>query len=53
VVKRIGAAGVRIVLGVPSILGSLMADPNKVPKVMETFMKMKKFDIEALKSAAR
>ena len=38
---------------VPSILGSLMADPNKAPKVMEAFMKMKKFDIEALKSAAR
>jgi predicted 3-demethylubiquinone-9 3-methyltransferase (glyoxalase superfamily) len=37
---------------VPSILGSLMADPSKAPKVMEAFMKMKKFDIEALKTAA-
>ncbi|RYE26240.1 MAG: VOC family protein [Sphingobacteriaceae bacterium] len=37
---------------VPSILGSLMSDPNKAPKVMEAFMKMKKFDIEALKKAA-
>jgi predicted 3-demethylubiquinone-9 3-methyltransferase (glyoxalase superfamily) len=37
---------------VPSILGSLMSDPSKAPKVMEAFMKMKKFDIEALKLAA-
>ncbi len=37
---------------IPSILGSLMADPNKAPKVLEAFMKMKKFNIEALKSAA-
>lgn len=37
---------------VPSVLGSLMSDPNKAPKVMEAFMKMKKFDIEALKSVA-
>lgn len=37
---------------VPSILGSLMTDPEKAPKVMEAFMKMKKFDIEAIKRAA-
>lgn len=37
---------------VPSILGSLMSDPAKAPKVTEAFMKMKKFDIEALKRAA-
>jgi len=37
---------------VPSILGSLMTDPEKAPKVMEAFMKMTKFDIEAIKRAA-
>jgi predicted 3-demethylubiquinone-9 3-methyltransferase (glyoxalase superfamily) len=37
---------------VPAILGKLMSDPIKAPKVMEAFMKMKKFDIEALKNAA-
>ncbi|MBB5637979.1 putative 3-demethylubiquinone-9 3-methyltransferase (glyoxalase superfamily) [Pedobacter cryoconitis] len=37
---------------VPSILGSLMTDPEKAPKVMNAFMKMKKFDIEELKKAA-
>lgn len=37
---------------VPSILGSLMTDPNKAPKVMEAFLKMTKFDIEAIKRAA-
>ncbi len=35
----------------PSILGELMSDPVKAPKVMNAFMKMKKFDIEALKKA--
>ena len=37
---------------VPSILGSLMSDPEKAPKVTAAFLKMKKFDIEALKKAA-
>ncbi len=37
---------------VPSILGSLMSDPEKAPKVMEAFMKMTRFDIEALRKAA-
>ena len=36
---------------VPSILGGLMSDPARAPRVMEAFMKMKKFDIEALKNA--
>lgn len=33
---------------VPSILGSLMSDPVKGPKVAQAFMKMKKFDIQSL-----
>lgn len=37
---------------VPSILGSLMSDPVKAPKTMYAFMQMKKFDIEALVTAA-
>ena len=37
---------------VPTILGSLMSDPAKAPAVMAAFMKMKKFDIEKLVSAA-
>lgn len=36
----------------PSIMPSLMSDPVKAPKVMEAFMKMKKFDIETIKKAA-
>jgi len=36
---------------VPSILGELMADPKKGQRVVQAFMKMKKFDIEALKNA--
>ena len=36
---------------VPSILGKLMSDPEKAPKVMYAFMQMKKFDIEKLKEA--
>lgn len=36
---------------VPSILGKLMNDPEKAPKVMYAFMQMKKFDIEKLMSA--
>jgi predicted 3-demethylubiquinone-9 3-methyltransferase (glyoxalase superfamily) len=36
---------------VPSILGELMSDPARSQKVMNAFMKMKKFDIEGLKNA--
>ncbi len=36
---------------VPTILGSLMSDPAKAPKVMEVIMKTKKFSIEELVSA--
>jgi predicted 3-demethylubiquinone-9 3-methyltransferase (glyoxalase superfamily) len=36
---------------VPDILGELMSDPAKAPRVMQAFMKMRKFDIEALKNA--
>lgn len=36
---------------VPSVLGKLMSDPVKRPKVMEAFLKMKKFDIEKLMQA--
>lgn len=36
---------------VPSILGKLMSDPEKGQKVMQAFMKMKKFDIQALLDA--
>ena len=37
---------------VPAILGDLMSDVNKSPKVMEAFLKMKKFDIGKLISAS-
>ena len=36
---------------VPTILGELMSDPKKSPRVIEAFMKMKKFDIQTLKDA--
>lgn len=36
---------------VPRILGELMADPEKAPRVVDAFMKMSKFDIEILKNA--
>lgn len=35
----------------PVILGDLMSDPQRAPRVMEAFMKMKKFDIEKLVNA--
>lgn len=35
---------------VPEILGSLMSDKDKGPRVVEAFMKMKKFDIATLVS---
>jgi predicted 3-demethylubiquinone-9 3-methyltransferase (glyoxalase superfamily) len=36
---------------VPTILGQLMSDPEKSGRVMQAFMKMKKFDIEGLINA--
>lgn len=38
---------------VPEILGTLMSDRDKGPNVMQAFLKMKKFDIEALILAAK
>lgn len=36
---------------VPTVLPRLLSDPEKAPRVMEAFMKMKKFDIAALEQA--
>lgn len=36
---------------VPAILGALMRDKEKAPRVMQAFMQMTKFDIEKLKQA--
>jgi predicted 3-demethylubiquinone-9 3-methyltransferase (glyoxalase superfamily) len=36
---------------VPTVLGKLMTDDEKAPRVMQVFMKMKKFDIAALMNA--
>lgn len=36
---------------VPAILGKLMSDPSKAKRVMESFLKMKKFDIKTLEEA--
>lgn len=36
---------------VPAILGKLLADKKKAPKVTEAFLKMQKFDIEKLLNA--
>ena len=36
---------------VPAMLGELMSNPNNRQRVMQAFMKMKKFDIETLKNA--
>lgn len=36
---------------VPTALGQLMSDPDKAPRVVQAFMKMKKFDIEQLMQA--
>lgn len=36
---------------VPAILGKLMSDPEKGQRVVQAFLKMKKFDIEKLKNA--
>jgi predicted 3-demethylubiquinone-9 3-methyltransferase (glyoxalase superfamily) len=38
---------------VPSILGELMNNPEKAPKVMYAFMQMSKFDIATLKEASK
>ncbi|MEJ7769460.1 MAG: VOC family protein [Chitinophagaceae bacterium] len=36
---------------VPAILGELMSNPERGQRVMQAFMKMKKFDIKALQDA--
>ena len=36
---------------VPAVLGKLMSDPEKAPRVVEAFMKMTKFEIEPLLNA--
>ena len=36
---------------VPEILGELMSDPTRSRRVMDAFMQMNKFDIEALRNA--
>ena len=36
---------------VPAILGKLMSDPEKAPRVIQAFLQMKKFDIEKLRQA--
>lgn len=36
---------------VPTVLGDLMSDSIRAPRVMEAFLKMKKFDIETLLKA--
>ena len=36
---------------VPTVLGQLMTDPEKIQRVMPVYMQMKKFDIETLKNA--
>jgi predicted 3-demethylubiquinone-9 3-methyltransferase (glyoxalase superfamily) len=36
---------------VPTVLGKLMTDPERAPRVMQAFMQMKKFDIEKLLQA--
>jgi len=36
---------------VPAILGKLMSDPERAPRVIAAFMKMTKFDIQQLENA--
>lgn len=36
---------------VPTVLPELLSNPEKAQRVMQVYMKMKKFDIEALKNA--
>jgi predicted 3-demethylubiquinone-9 3-methyltransferase (glyoxalase superfamily) len=38
---------------VPTVLNTLMSNPEKSEKVMQAFMKMKKFDIQALEEAGQ
>ena len=35
----------------PAMLGKLMSDPEKAPRVIQAFLKMKKFDIEKLQES--
>jgi predicted 3-demethylubiquinone-9 3-methyltransferase (glyoxalase superfamily) len=36
---------------VPTILGKLMSDPARAPRVIQAFLKMRKFDIRKLEEA--
>ena len=36
---------------VPAVLGKLMSDPDRAPRVVEAFMKMTKLDIQQLETA--
>jgi predicted 3-demethylubiquinone-9 3-methyltransferase (glyoxalase superfamily) len=36
---------------VPAVLPKLMSDPKRAGRVMEVYLKMKKFDIQALENA--
>ena len=36
---------------VPAVLGKLMSDPERAPRVIQAFMKMSKFDIATLENA--
>ncbi len=36
---------------VPAILNELMGDPERGPRVMQAFLRMRKFDIQALLDA--
>jgi predicted 3-demethylubiquinone-9 3-methyltransferase (glyoxalase superfamily) len=36
---------------VPTVLGKLLSNPEKAPRVVKAFMQMKKFDIAALENA--
>jgi predicted 3-demethylubiquinone-9 3-methyltransferase (glyoxalase superfamily) len=36
---------------VPKVLGELMGDPERAPRVVAAFMKMQKFDLQALLDA--
>jgi len=36
---------------VPAVLGKLMSDPARAPRVVDAFMKMSKFNIEELENA--
>lgn len=36
---------------IPAVLGKLMSDPDKAPRVVQAFMQMTKFDIQTLLNA--